>query len=189
MTDEQRRALAVSLGLPEDSPEADLHAAARERAEANPPGETTPPGDDGEPEGASDDDAGDGAVEQPEAALASGQAVLVDRARLDELEQNAALGAQARQEQVAARRDSLVQAALDDGRISPASRQEWRDDLDKAPEATERALARLSKGAETPGNARASGRTNSDGADGPDRVIASVRGRRGDHEHGKVTHR
>ncbi|WP_336991040.1 head maturation protease, ClpP-related [Leucobacter sp. VD1] len=66
----------------------------------------------------------------PSAAIPEG-AVVMDAATLEELRQNAALGAQARREQESARRDAIVAAALRDGRIAASARDNWRAQLDK----------------------------------------------------------
>lgn len=58
-------------------------------------------------------------------------AVVMDAATLAELRAQAALGAQARADQVSARRDGIVSQALTEGRIAAASRDSWRAQLDK----------------------------------------------------------
>ena len=76
--------------------------------------------------------------------------VLIDAGQLDELRAQAAAGAQARAEQVANRRDALVDAALADGRISPANRAAWRAALDADEDATTPLLAGLAANAAVP---------------------------------------
>lgn len=76
--------------------------------------------------------------------------VLIDAGQLDELRAQAAAGAQARAEQVANRRDALVDAALTDGRISPANRAAWRAALDADEDATTPLLAGLAANAAVP---------------------------------------
>lgn len=56
---------------------------------------------------------------------------IVDAAAFAELQAQAAEGVAARAEQNAARRDGIIKAALQDGRIAPAGRAEWRAQLDK----------------------------------------------------------
>lgn len=51
--------------------------------------------------------------------------VAVEAAVLEELRADAAAGRQARDAQVAAHREALVQAAINDGRIAPARREHW----------------------------------------------------------------
>ncbi len=58
-------------------------------------------------------------------------ATVIDAAALAELREQAALGAQARREQEAGRRDAIVSAAVTDGRIAPSARDQWRAQLDK----------------------------------------------------------
>lgn len=74
-------------------------------------------------------------------ALPEGTA-LVDAEQLEQLQADAAAGRQAREEQVAARRASLVEAAVNDGRVPPSRRDHWVDYLAKDP-AGEEALATL----------------------------------------------
>jgi ATP-dependent protease ClpP protease subunit len=66
----------------------------------------------------------------PAASLPEGT-VLMDAASLEELRAQAALGAQARADQVSARRDGIVTQALAEGRIAANSRDSWRAQLDK----------------------------------------------------------
>lgn len=170
MTDEQRRALAASLGLnPDEATEADVHAAAAERA-ANPPEPETPPEGSG-PEAEVTPEA-EGA--EPEPAGVAARTTTISRERLAELERNAAEGAAARAEQIASQRTAAVQAAVADGRITPAEAgltpnsdgtwpAGWRADLDESPVVTARALDRLEKG-RYPGTAARSGVTPQEGA-------------------------
>ena len=69
--------------------------------------------------------------------------VLMDAKQLDELRAQAAEGAQARAQQVAERRDTVVAAAVADGRISPANRDSWRARMDENEEGTYALLATL----------------------------------------------
>ena len=71
--------------------------------------------------------------------------VMVDQATLDELRASAQLGRQAREEQIVAHRNALVDAAVTDGRISAARRQAWLDTLALDPGA-ETDLAKLTPG-------------------------------------------
>lgn len=195
MNDALRRALASRHGLdPETASEAEVEAAVMsaetpETPEGNPPPENPPEGEpSGEPQGA--------AVE-PEAALASGRAVLVDADRLATLEANAEQGATAQATLVSQQRDALVRAAIEDGRITVASAglerngdgslpDGWRRQLDEHPEATAASLARLEAG-RYPGTARASGTTTTPGGGGAAKVVARVRAGRGNDR--EVTHR
>ena len=66
----------------------------------------------------------------PVAAPIPEGAVVMDAAALSELQASAALGVQARAEQISARRDAIVASALSEGRITPESRERWRAQLD-----------------------------------------------------------
>lgn len=86
-------------------------------------------------------------VKEPEpakAALPEGT-VAIDRAVLDELRTNAAAGREAREQQQAARREQLVQSAVRDGRIAPASKDKWLNALKTDPDG-ETNLASLAPG-------------------------------------------
>ena len=76
--------------------------------------------------------------------------VLVDAAQFEALQAQAAEGAQARAEQVADRRNKIVDAAVADGRVAPANRQAWRDNLDRDEDGTTALLATLSPAREVP---------------------------------------
>lgn len=71
--------------------------------------------------------------------------VLIDQAVLAGLQADAAQGRAAREQQLTDQRESLVQAALADGRIAPASAQDWRDSLAEAPAQASKLLASLAK--------------------------------------------
>lgn len=72
-------------------------------------------------------------------------AVVIDAAALEELRSAAAEGAAARTEQIAARRDGLIAAALKEGRIAPASAATWRTQLDKDEDGTKALLDSMPK--------------------------------------------
>lgn len=72
--------------------------------------------------------------------------VLVDASVLAELRENAQAGVTALAAQSAARRDSIVNAAIAEGRITPASRETWRAQLDANEEGTTALLNSLAKG-------------------------------------------
>jgi ATP-dependent protease ClpP protease subunit len=63
-------------------------------------------------------------------ATAPAGTVLIDEAALTELRNAAQAGVTALATQDAARRDAIVQAAVNAGRIAPASRAAWREQLD-----------------------------------------------------------
>lgn len=153
MTPEQIATLARAHGLdPATATEADVMAAAQAAADArqNDPGSESTP--------AATPEAGQRENETPpetppaerEPEPVAARTVEVSRARYEaDMERLAALEARAQADDEArarAHRDGLVTAALGDGRITPAEREAWRQDLDRWPEATEAALNRLSPG-------------------------------------------
>lgn len=69
--------------------------------------------------------------------------VLLDQAAYDELRTQAADGAQARAVQITKDRDAIADAAVADGRISPANHAVWRARLDENQEGTSALLATL----------------------------------------------
>jgi Mu-like prophage I protein len=130
MSDEDRKALAVKLGLPEDATEEQVNAKLQENAlEAGASGEggDTPPtpAADAKPEDKPDVDkvdettAGDGAAKPTELS------VTMDRGQLEQLRYDAALGRESRLAQVKGEAEKLVLAAKLDGRIAPASEPAW----------------------------------------------------------------
>jgi hypothetical protein len=146
MTDEQRRALALSLGLSEDASETDIHEAAAARAQADPPDEPETPVEQPEAEVETTE------VETPEPVAASLRTVLglpgtateaQIRERVAELDAGARAGAEARATQLRSERDQLVDAAVRDGRIAPSVRDAWRQALDARPDEEAAALAAL----------------------------------------------
>lgn len=68
----------------------------------------------------------------PDAGIPPGT-VLLDEATLAELRADAQAGREARDEQIKAERERLVQAAIDDGRIAPARRDHWLASLKEDP--------------------------------------------------------
>lgn len=127
------KALRKSLGLAEDASDDEVKAKF-----ASSMGEAEPPAEPAEPTG---DDENDDVVEKPteptepaastddedEPAAASGDRVAqIDTAQLEQLKRDAEAGVAARRAQVEAEADSLVKAAVEDGRITPASKKDWR---------------------------------------------------------------
>lgn len=72
-------------------------------------------------------------------------AVLIDAAALATLQSNAAAGVEALQTQTSARRDGIVDTAMREGRIAPASSATWRKALDENEESTTALLATFPK--------------------------------------------
>lgn len=71
------------------------------------------------------------------AAVPPAGTVLVDEGTLQQLQEDAAAGRLARDEQVKAAREAAVQAAVDDGRIPPARKDHWLTQLEADPGAVE----------------------------------------------------
>ena len=71
--------------------------------------------------------------------------VAIDEEQLAELRAQAAAGVAAREEQMRQRRETLVAAAVSDGRIPPARREHWLNQLAVDP-GSEQVLAGLQKG-------------------------------------------
>ena len=86
------------------------------------------------------------ATTTPTAALPEG-VVTIDQTVLDELRADAAAGRQARNDQIGARRDQIVVEALRAGKITLASRKEWREALDRDELGTVALLGTLAAGA------------------------------------------
>jgi hypothetical protein len=133
MTDEQRRALALSLGLAEDADETAIHEAAATRATAGPEVPDEP------------DEPATPAVETPEAELEPVAAAATIRQtlglpataseedvarRVQEINAGAQAGTAARRAQLTAEMDSTVDQAVRDGRIAPSARDAWRTAID-----------------------------------------------------------
>lgn len=127
MTDEQRRTLARSYGLPEDSDETAIMTAAEERA-AVPPDEAgatiTPEAEVPAPE----------AAPTPEPVAAAADTVTVSRQvweqtnkRLTDVEASERTRTEAETKQ---RRDTLASEWVQQGRIAPAEHQHYRGMLD-----------------------------------------------------------
>ncbi len=89
------------------------------------------------------------ADDTPTATLPDG-AVAIDATVLAELQTNARLGAEARAEQDRTRRDGIVSAALREGRITSASRETWRAQLDANEEGTTALLNSLAANTAVP---------------------------------------
>jgi hypothetical protein len=142
LTDEQRRAFAAAFGLTEDATVEQVEAAAASAAQAR---EGAPP--PGEPVSTAEGTAPAPPPEPVAASAAESRTVTVTAAQWQQAQDSLdALRREAderRASEQCAHRDALVAAAAEDGRIAPSERQQWRDDLDAAPEATERILARL----------------------------------------------
>ena len=69
------------------------------------------------------------ADEAPSASVPDGT-VLVDQTQYEQMRADAAAGREAREQQIAANRDQMVDDAVKDGRIAPANRDAFRKMLD-----------------------------------------------------------
>jgi len=162
LSDAQLARLRKRLDLSEDATEEQIAAALEaEEDDGGDEGEQGKDGagaDDGKggeggDVGESDDGSGeggesgkDGGEGNPPAEASDDTTVPVDRTVLSELQANSKLGVEAREQQVAERRETILKAALEDGKITPASRSAWESKLKAAPEATEAELDALPKG-------------------------------------------
>lgn len=77
-------------------------------------------------------------------------AVVMDAAQHEQLVNDAAAGREAREQQISDRRDAIVNAAVSDGRIAPASRDSWRAQLDKDEEGISNLLGTFAKSSALP---------------------------------------
>ena len=121
-------ALRNAYGLPEDATVEQINAKIAEvTAEAAAGDEEQPETDS--PEAETETPAED---RQPEPVAASGgepQTVTLDRSVYEELKRGAEDGTAARKEQIVERREGLLAAAVDDGRIMPSAKDAWRSKL------------------------------------------------------------
>jgi ATP-dependent protease ClpP protease subunit len=67
--------------------------------------------------------------------------VVMDAAQHEQLVNDATAGREAREQQINDRRDSVVDTAISEGRIAPASRDQWRASLDKDEDGITKLLA------------------------------------------------
>jgi len=134
LSDKQRTRLCASLELAADATDEQIGAALEADPEQPPATEPPAPDDPKTPETPEEPE------EKPEEPT-----VPVDKTVLAELTANSELGRQAREKQVADHREKVLATALDDGKITPASKSAWAKKLKAAPEATEAELAELPK--------------------------------------------
>jgi hypothetical protein len=142
------KAIRTRLGLPEDASDEQVKAALRElNAVVNPVAETTEDDDDDGDEGDEGDD-----EEETESVVTTVAAsnlppgtVLIDQATLDALKAGAATATQLKEQQDSNTRESLVSAAIADGRVAPARKEHWLNALKADPGASQ-VLASLETG-------------------------------------------
>jgi hypothetical protein len=147
LSDAQRTALCSRLDLAEDATDEQITTALTETPEdppADPPED--PPADPDEdpvnpPADPPAEPPADPPTDPPEETTTP-----VDSTVLTQLQADAAAGRAARNQQVASHRESVLSAALKDGKITPASKAAWASKLKAAPEATEAELSALPTG-------------------------------------------
>lgn len=168
LSDKQRARLCASLDLAEDASDETITEALDAEApegggeggegnggsgEGAGSGEGSGDGGEGSGEGSGSGDGGEGAGSEGGEGSGSGGGVeasatttAIDTTVLAGLKDDAAAGRAARDQQVAAHRESVLKAALSAGKITPASKEAWATKLAGAPEATEAELDALPEG-------------------------------------------
>lgn len=146
LSEDQIASLRKRLDLAEDADESQI-AAALEAQPETPETPEAPEGPDA-PDETPDEENPETPDENPDEdeTPEDSPTVPVDKTALAELQANAELGRQAREKQVADHRETVLKAALKDGKITPASKKAWESKLKAAPEATEAELAALPDG-------------------------------------------
>lgn len=156
-TDEQLTTMRQELGLPDGADAATIlaamHEALQERAEPDPASQR--------------------------ASVPEGM-VLMDHATVEELRAGARDGRAAREQQATENRERLVNAAVRDGRISPARRDSWLNRLSADPDEAQ-TLAQLEPGLAVPVDERGYGDTITPAspADKGDAAYEAVYGQKG----------
>jgi hypothetical protein len=128
MTDEQRRAFAAAFGLPEDATVEQVEAAAAEAATAR---QTEPvvPADEPVVEPVAEE------VPVAARALPPG-ATIIDSQELEELRAGASMARELAQREADQARDSVIAAAIREGRFAPSRREHWLNAWQHDPEGT-----------------------------------------------------
>jgi ATP-dependent protease ClpP protease subunit len=141
MSDTLIKGLRERLGLSADAGDEEILATLDVTLNnSETPPEPPPAGDD--PDADDEESTDDEPEDEPEAAPGT---VIVDEETLNALRRDAQAGREARNQQQAEHREQLVAAAINDGRIAPARRQDWLNTLERDPGA-EATLAGLAKG-------------------------------------------
>lgn len=136
-------AIRARLGLGDDADEAAVLAALN-AALPTEPGDTS-----GEPEVLAVDPTPVPAVASTKPRLPDG-VVAIDETTLAELKRNAALGAQAAERQRISDRDRVIEAAVEEGKISPARKAHWVKAWEADPDGAKEDLASLEAGLHVP---------------------------------------
>jgi hypothetical protein len=145
-SDTQLANLRKRLDLSEDATEEQIATALEAEPETPPATEPPAPTDPEETPTPPEEETPGESPEETPAETPEETTVSVDKTVLAELQSNSELGRQAREKQVADHRESILKAALKDGKITPASKSAWETKLKSAPEATEAELAALPTG-------------------------------------------
>jgi hypothetical protein len=141
---EQRTALCSRLDLAEDATDEQITTALTETPE--PGTETEEKTEEETTETSTEETTEETKTEEETSTETSETTTPVDSTVLSQLQDDAAAGRAARDQQVAAHRESVLSTALKDGKITPASKSAWASKLKAAPEATEAELAALPTG-------------------------------------------
>lgn len=145
-SDAQLANLRKRLDLSEDATEEQIAAALEAEPETPPATEPPAPADPEETPAPGEEETSGESPEETPAEEPEETTTPVDSTVLSQLQADAAAGRAARDQQVAAHRESILKAALKDGKITPASKSAWETKLKSAPEATEAELAALPTG-------------------------------------------
>jgi len=160
LSDAARKRLCAAYDLSEDATDKQLEEAVGAEPDESGDGEGASEGDgsgSGEGEGSEGDGGSGEGGESGESGSEDGEGegapatsetptTPVDKTVLTQLQSDAAAGRKAREQQVAEHRESVLKAALEAGKITPASKGAWETKLKAAPEATEAELAALPEG-------------------------------------------
>lgn len=127
--------VALNIGedvLPDDATEEQISAAVEAgRQEETPEVPETPEGGDGGEGGDEEPEGGDEQPEGGEGGVAAERGVVMDRDRAAQLESDAAMGRQAREEQLEATRQSFLDKAVKAGKFPPKARPSYEAQLKK----------------------------------------------------------
>lgn len=180
--DVDMKSVRERLGLPEDASEEEINAALDEVLGDGDGGETDPSAEtETDPSAEGDGDADPDAVsvdaEPVAATTGEGPTVTVDRGVWEDVQRQAREGAAARTEQLAERRERILDEAVQAGKIAPASRDAWRTKLQAAADATEAEIDALPAGL-IPVSEVGAAKGDPDASEQAQKVLATFGGRR-----------
>lgn len=146
--DGERTELLARLGLPADASEEDLTAALGERITAEetgvePPPPADPPADPPPAEQPAAAGEGEGETDEEEDDLDDEDTVVVDVAAWRAVNERASLAARLQEEDRINTRNTLIEAAIRDGRFPPSRRDHYIARYESDPEGTTRLLSRM----------------------------------------------